>query len=103
MRPSGIHSSPPLGLGHLLVEISRNVFAAVHVRCYLKQPVWPDFCHCPGILFAGEHQLVVDYPSWRVLQHANTYNSGLQVVLYAADLHRGADQLGHDAPIEHLK
>jgi len=72
-----------LGLGHLLVEISSNVFAAVHVRCYLKQPVWPDFCHCPGILFAGEHQLMVDNPSWRVLQYANTCNSDLQVVPYS--------------------
>lgn len=82
VRSSGIHSSPPLGLGHLLVEISCNVFAAVHVRCYLKKPVWPDFCDCPGILFAGEYQLMVDNPSRRVLQHSNTRKSDLQVAPY---------------------
>ena len=32
---SSIHGSTSLGFGHFLVEVSRNVFAAVHVWRYL--------------------------------------------------------------------
>ena len=64
----GIHGCTALSLGHLLIQVSSNVFAAVHVRGDLKQPVRPDLCHCASILLACQHQLMVHNPPGRTLQ-----------------------------------
>lgn len=67
-----LHDCPALAFGHLFVQVCSNVLAGVQVRSNLKQPIWPDLCHRPRILLAGQHKLMIHNPPGRALQGACT-------------------------------